>query len=162
MSRRAGRALHHRRSARHRTEPDHGHSWWWWPGGAAVGQQAGDDRCCADRVGWHEDGDAVHPTRGAVAQPLHRVLQRSPARRMPQHPPVLVPDPRQGHHRRLEGGVQPRPAALIAGLPNPTGLRCDLYPLIGSHSTWTDPRGPVTLTRKSYGWPTSLNESSTE
>ena len=24
----------HRRSARHRTEPDHGHSWWW-PGGAA-------------------------------------------------------------------------------------------------------------------------------
>jgi hypothetical protein len=28
----------------------------------------------------------------------------------------------------------------------PTGLSCDLYPLIGSHSTWTDPRGPVTMT----------------
>ena len=25
----------------------------------------------------------------------------------------------------------------------PTGLSYDLYPLIGSHSTWTDPRGPV-------------------
>ena len=34
----------------------------------------------------------------------------------------------------------------VSGKPGqaPTGLSCDLYPLIGSHSTWTDPRGPVT------------------
>ena len=33
----------------------------------------------------------------------------------------------------------------VSGKPGqaPTGLSCDLYPLIGSHSTWTDPRGPV-------------------
>jgi hypothetical protein len=33
----------------------------------------------------------------------------------------------------------------VSGEPGqaPTGLSCDLYPLIGSHSTWTDPRGPV-------------------
>ena len=36
----------------------------------------------------------------------------------------------------------------VSGKPGqaPTGLSCDLYPLIGSHSTWTDPRGPVTGT----------------
>ena len=28
----------------------------------------------------------------------------------------------------------------------PTGISCDLYPLIGSHSTWTDHRGPVSTT----------------
>jgi hypothetical protein len=35
----------------------------------------------------------------------------------------------------------------VSGKPGQalTGLSCDLYPLIGSHSTWTDPpRGPVT------------------
>jgi hypothetical protein len=34
----------------------------------------------------------------------------------------------------------------VSGKPGqaPMGLSCDLYPLIGSHSTWTDPRGPVT------------------
>ena len=34
----------------------------------------------------------------------------------------------------------------VSGKPGqaPTGLSYDLYPLIGSHSTWTDPRGPVT------------------
>jgi hypothetical protein len=33
----------------------------------------------------------------------------------------------------------------VSGKPGqaPTGLSCDLYPLIGSHSTWTDPRDPV-------------------
>ncbi|HEX6325544.1 MAG TPA: alpha/beta hydrolase-fold protein, partial [Jiangellaceae bacterium] len=33
----------------------------------------------------------------------------------------------------------------VSGKPGqaPTGLSCDLYPLISSHSTWTDPRGPV-------------------
>jgi hypothetical protein len=33
----------------------------------------------------------------------------------------------------------------VSGKPGqaPTDLSCDLYPLIGSHSTWTDPRGPV-------------------
>ena len=33
----------------------------------------------------------------------------------------------------------------VSGKPGqaPTGLSCDLYPLIGSHGTWTDPRGPV-------------------
>ena len=37
----------------------------------------------------------------------------------------------------------------VSGKPGqaPTGLSCDLYPLIGSHSTWTDPRGPVTPIR---------------
>ena len=36
----------------------------------------------------------------------------------------------------------------VSGKPGqaPTGLSCDLYPLIGSHSTWTDPRGPVMWT----------------
>ena len=35
----------------------------------------------------------------------------------------------------------------VSGKPGqaPTGLSCDLYPLIGSHSTWTDPRGPVSF-----------------
>jgi hypothetical protein len=35
----------------------------------------------------------------------------------------------------------------VSGKPGqaPMGLSCDLYPLIGSHSTWTDPRGPVRL-----------------
>ena len=35
----------------------------------------------------------------------------------------------------------------VSGKPGqaPTGLSCDLYPLIGSDSTWTDPRGPVAL-----------------
>jgi hypothetical protein len=35
----------------------------------------------------------------------------------------------------------------VSGKPGqaPTGLSCDLYPLIGSHSTWTDPRGPVKM-----------------
>ena len=34
----------------------------------------------------------------------------------------------------------------VSGKPGqaPTGVSRDLYPLIGSHSTWTDPRGPVT------------------
>jgi hypothetical protein len=34
----------------------------------------------------------------------------------------------------------------VSGKPGqaPTGPSYDLYPLIGSHSTWTDPRGPVT------------------
>jgi hypothetical protein len=34
----------------------------------------------------------------------------------------------------------------VSGKPGqaPTGLSYDLYPQIGSHSTWTDPRGPVT------------------
>ena len=38
----------------------------------------------------------------------------------------------------------------VSGKPGqaPTGLSCDLYPLIGSHSTWTDPRGPVTTIPK--------------
>lgn len=33
----------------------------------------------------------------------------------------------------------------VSGKPGqaPTGISCELYPLIGSHSTWTDPRGPV-------------------
>ena len=36
----------------------------------------------------------------------------------------------------------------VSGKPGqaPTGLSCDLYPLIGSHSTWTDPRRPVSDT----------------
>lgn len=29
----------------------------------------------------------------------------------------------------------------------PTGISCDLYPLIGSHSTWTDPPGS-----RQYHW----------
>jgi len=37
----------------------------------------------------------------------------------------------------------------VSGKPGqaPTGLSYDLYPQIGSHSTWTDPRGPVKLMR---------------
>ena len=35
----------------------------------------------------------------------------------------------------------------VSGKPGqaPTGLSRDLYPPIGAHSTWTDPRGPVRL-----------------
>ena len=41
----------------------------------------------------------------------------------------------------------------VSGKPGqaPTGLSCDLYPLIGSHSTWTDPRGPVTALAAELG-----------
>ena len=42
----------------------------------------------------------------------------------------------------------------VSGKPGqaPTGLSCDLYPLIGSHSTWTDPRGPVTRGQSALPW----------
>jgi hypothetical protein len=44
----------------------------------------------------------------------------------------------------------------------PTGLSCDLYPLTGSHSTWTDPRGPVTrLDSATRPAPTTSTRTST-
>lgn len=51
-------------------------------------------------------------------------------RRVPQHQPVLVPDPRPRHQRR-EDRVQPRRATLIPGLPQPSQIRCGLHPMIG-------------------------------
>lgn len=41
----------------------------------------------------------------------------------------------------------------VSGKPGqaPTGLSCDLHPLIGSHSTWTDPRGPAAALEQLLG-----------
>jgi putative transposase len=46
----------------------------------------------------------------------------------------------------------------VSGKPGqaPTDLSCDLYPLIGSHSTWTDPRGPVSATVGSVRYKTNM------
>ena len=63
---------------------------------------------------------------------LHRVVQRTTPRRMPQHPPVLVPGPRQDRHRRRQGGIQLPLAAPILGHLTPAWY-------------W----GPVTLTSAS-------------
>ena len=62
----------------------------------------------------------------APATTSRRIRPASPYR-TPRRSPVMITTP------------------TVSGKPGqaPTGLSCDLYPLIGSHSTWTDPRGPV-------------------
>src|SRR6476620_10710784 len=64
---------------------------------------------------------------------------------MPEHQQLLVTGSGPGGHQRLETRVQPSPAALIAGLPTASPLRCHLYPPMNdSRSPWTSSRGPVT------------------
>jgi hypothetical protein len=65
----------------------------------------------------------------ARATTSRRIRSASPCR-TPRRSPVMITTP------------------TVSGKPGqaPTGISCDLYPLIGSHSTWTDPRGPVTAT----------------
>ena len=66
-------------------------------------------------------------------------------RRMPQHQQLLVTGPRPCRHQRLETRLQPPPpAALIAGIPTTSPLRCHLHPLNDSLPSWTTSRGPVT------------------
>lgn len=62
-------------------------------------------------------------------EPTYQVRQSLPNT---QEPPVMITTP------------------TVSGKPGqaPTGLSCDLYPLIGSHSTWTDPQGPVSPGRR--------------
>jgi hypothetical protein len=49
---------------------------------------------------------------------------------MPQHQHLLGTDPPSSRHHRLKGRLQPPPAALGPGLPNPGELRCRLHPPI--------------------------------
>ncbi len=108
----------------------------------------GPELACAamSRLGRRAHRPVVHPARPALAQRLHRIVQRPTPRRVPEHQPVLVTHPRTRHHHRLEGRIQPPPAALRPGLPGPGPVRCHLHPPVtGSHNTRTNSRGPVTL-----------------
>src|SRR3954464_15550569 len=65
---------------------------------------------------------------------------------MPQHPQLLVTAACSRGHQRLETRLHPSPAALIAGLPTTSPLRCQLYPPMNdSRSLWTNSRGPATV-----------------
>ncbi|STY67599.1 Uncharacterised protein [Micrococcus luteus] len=68
----------------------------------------------------------------AVAQRVRRVVQQPDPRRVPQHQQLLLAAARTGHHRRLEGRVQPPPPALLARLPNPSRVRSAVHPSNGN------------------------------
>jgi hypothetical protein len=59
------------------------------------------------RLGRRTRRPALHPTRPALAQRQHRVVQQPGARRMPQHQHFLVTGSGAGGDQRLEGGLQP-------------------------------------------------------
>src|SRR5206468_2769945 len=87
---------------------------------------------------------ALHPTRRAMEERLHRIVQRPRPRRMPEHQRLLVFGPSPGRHQRLEGRLQPTKEALRAELPGASGLRCNLQPpMINSHPRWISYRGPT-------------------
>ncbi len=90
----------------------------------------GPELACAAmvRLGRRTRRPALHPTRPALAQRLHRVVQQPGARRMPQHQHVLVTGSGAGGDQRLEGGLQPPPATLRARLPGASCLRCSPHP----------------------------------
>ena len=73
------------------------------------------------------------PKRGTVVVRVTGTRHDEPTYQVRQSLPNTQEVPGHDHHtnRVREPGQAP------------TGLSCDLYPLIGSHSTWTDPRGPV-------------------
>jgi hypothetical protein len=86
------------------------------------------------RLGRRTRRPALHPTRPALAQRLHRVAQQPGARRMPQHQHVLISGSGAGGDQRLEGGLQPPPATLRARLPGASCPRCSPRPsMIDSH-----------------------------
>jgi hypothetical protein len=77
----------------------------------------------------------LHPARRALAQRLHRVVQRSRPRRMPEHQHLLESGPRPGRDQRLEGRLQPPTPTQRARLPTASGLRCWLRPpMTASHT----------------------------
>jgi putative transposase len=53
-------------------------------------------------VGHRTRRARLHPTRPALAERLHRILQRPAPRRMSQHQQLLVARPRPGRDQRLE------------------------------------------------------------
>src|SRR5690606_32549950 len=58
---------------------------------------------------------ALHRSRQADAKRLRRKLQRQLPRRVPQRDSVLVARPGTCHHHGMEGGLQQKQTALIAG-----------------------------------------------
>jgi hypothetical protein len=60
---------------------------------------------------------ALHPTRPALAQRLHRVVQQPRPRRVPEHQHVLVPRAGTRGDQRLEGGS----AVAVAYCGRPVG-----------------------------------------
>jgi hypothetical protein len=84
----------------------------------------GPELACIAMADWAGERRArLHPTRPAVAQRLHRIVQRPAPRRMPQHQPVLVTRPCPGRDQRLEDRIQPPPQAFSPRLPDPGSLR---------------------------------------
>jgi hypothetical protein len=134
--------------------------------------------------GWHADQDmrgpksanaiplapgrrthrpALHPTRPALAQRLHRVVQQPRPRRMPRHQHVLVTGSGARGDQRLEGGLQPPPTAQRPRLPGPSGLRCSLQPPMNDRCL--DPHtvarfvGRVFVSNVGGSWPYGWNRS---
>ena len=85
----------------------------------------GPELACAAMADWTSErvGLVIHPTRRTVAQRLHRVVQRAAPRRMLEHQPVLVLNPRPGRDQRLESRVQPPSPALSPRLPGAGSIR---------------------------------------
>ena len=93
--------------------------------------------------------DDTDPKRGNVVVRVTGTRHDEPTYQVRQSLPNTQEVPGHDHHtNRVRKPGQA-----------PTGLSCDLYPLIGSHSTWTDPRGPVSP--NSWGglnWSTQFRE----
>ena len=65
----------------------------------------------------------LHRARFALGEPLHRVLQRTPARRMPQHRRLRRPPRSPSRARGLENRIQHLPASPIPRRSHPRRLR---------------------------------------
>ena len=119
------------------------------PGGAALRQRPRTGLRRDGRLGRRTRRPGLHPTRRALAQRLHRIVQRPGPRRMPEHQHVLVPDPSRvvisdwkdeyNHHRRHSALGYQTPRTTL--LPAPT----DELTLTQS---WTSPRA------RQQGWRT--------
>jgi putative transposase len=106
------------------------------------------------RIGPANASACIHPTRRAVAQRLHRVVQRPHPRRMPQHnlfwslahARVVIADWKDDdNHRRRHSALCYQPPAVYAA-SSPTDE-------IDSYSTWLISRVPPRRTGSRPWWP---------
>ena len=65
---------------------------------------------------------AANPARKTESECLHRIVQRTSARRMPERTLVCQPGSRQDDHRNLATGIQPRTTQEISWRTHPRRL----------------------------------------
>ena len=104
---------------------------------AVVRCDNGPELACEAMAEWAGErvGLAFIPPGEPWRKRLRGIVQRPGPRRMPQHQHVLVAGPSPGRDRRLEGRLQPPPAAQLARLPGPSHLRCGLHPPMNNSHT---------------------------